>query len=42
MFRILKIPSYLELRKLKAHSATPLSVNGQLWLRFIHKWDQYQ
>jgi hypothetical protein len=42
MFRILKIPSYFELRKLKAHSATPLSINGQLWARFINKWNQWQ
>ena len=42
MFRILKIPSYFELRKLKAHLATSLSINGQLWARFINKWNQSQ
>ena len=42
MFRILSIPTYFKLRELKAHLATPLSVNGQLWERFINKWNKWE
>jgi len=42
MFRILSIPSYFDLIKLKAHLATSLSINGQLWARFINKWNLWE
>lgn len=39
--RINLIPTYFELRKIKAHQAGPNTVNGKVWFRFINKWGTY-
>lgn len=39
--RIFLIPHYFELKKLKAHLATPTSVLGKKWRNFLKKWESY-
>lgn len=36
------IPTYFELRIIKAHLALPSSVNGKLWSRFKKKWENWE
>ena len=40
--RIRLIDDYFALRKIKAHLATPESINGKLWIRFLNKWDTWE
>lgn len=39
--RIKMIQRYYELKKLKAHKASPNSVEGKLWKNFMDKWNIY-
>jgi len=40
--RIKLIPKYLELKSLKAHTATEDSVLGKTWKYLISKWNMYK
>lgn len=40
--RVLLISKYYELRKLKAHLATPYSILGKQWKLFLNKWESYE
>ena len=40
--RLLLISKYLELRKEKAHLASPLSIKGISWSRFLKSWESYE
>jgi hypothetical protein len=36
------IERYFKLRAMKAHLASSTSINGQLWIRFKKKWDNWE
>jgi hypothetical protein len=40
--RIRLMEDYFELRKIKAHLASPESINGKLWNRFLNKWNNWE
>lgn len=40
--RIKMIKRYYELRKLKAHKATPNSILGETWARLVKKWESFE
>ena len=40
--RLKQMPTYFELREMKAHLALPSSISGKLWSRFNKKWDKWE
>jgi hypothetical protein len=40
--RIKLIEKYFNLRKIKAHLATPTSIEGKLWSKFLKNWEIYE